>query len=367
MQPSVVVVGAGVVGLAVARSLAARGYEPLILEAETQFGTGTSARNSGVIHAGIYYASGSLKAQLCVRGLELLYDYCERNQIPHARIGKIIFAHDEAQIGNLETLAAAALANGAPDCRLVGPAEAARFEPALSCRAALLSPSTGIVDPQELMATLVGEAEANGAQLVLNTSVTAISRNGDQWDISVEGSSEPALTVDHVVNCAGLAAHRVASLIEGLEPRHVPKVRFAKGNYFAYSGPHPFRRLVYPMPEPGGLGTHLTLDLAGQARFGPDVEWIDEIDYMVDERRKERFLTAARKIWSDLDPERLQPAYCGIRPKLDDGSRFSDFLISDPAVHSLPGIINLFGLESPGLTASLAIGELVADRVAAGK
>lgn len=359
-QVGAVVIGAGVVGLAIGRALALAGHAPLILEAEPAFGTGASARNSGVIHAGIYYATGSLKARLCVAGKERLYAFCAARGVPHRRIGKLVFAHDASQLPELDRIAAMAAAAGVHDLERLDAAGARALEPALAAAGALHSPSTGIVDSHALMQALLGEAEAHGAMLVTNTRVGRVSRAGDLWQVHLPGETEPVVSAPVLVNSAGLGAQALAGATEGLDPALVPPLHLARGVYFTCSGKAPFARLIYPVPEPGGLGTHLTLDLAGQARFGPDVEWIDRIDYTVDPARHAGFAAAARRIWPALDPERLQPGYAGIRAKLSGPDEAAaDFMIQGPAAHGLAGLVNLFGIESPGLTASLAIADHV--------
>jgi L-2-hydroxyglutarate oxidase LhgO len=354
-----VVVGAGVVGLAVARALALSGRETMVLEGEHHFGTWTSARNSEVIHAGIYYPKGSLKAELCVEGRERLYAFCAERGVPHRRCGKLIVAADESQFADLDKVEQAALGNGVDDLiRLTGE-EARALEPEVACAAALLSPSTGIVDSHAYMLALLGEAEANGAMLVLDTRVERIERQDGVWAVWFEGAEEPLLT-RAVVNSAGLEAQALAGRIERLDPAHVPSIHLAKGVYFTYSGRAPFKRLIYPVPEPGGLGTHLTLDLGGQAKFGPDVEWVEAVDYEVDPARQPKFEASIRRFWPGLDPDRLSSGYAGVRPKLSGpGQPAADFVISGPEAHGLEGLVNLFGIESPGLTASLAIAERV--------
>ncbi len=362
------VVGAGVIGLSVGRKLSISGHETIIIDGEEAFGTWTSARNSEVIHAGIYYPAGSLKAGLCTRGRELLYRYCSDRGIPHRRTGKIIFAADTAQAVRLDVIMAAAAAAGVGDLRRLGAREAAALEPELHCHEALLSPSTGIVDSHGLMTALLGEASAHGAIFAARSKATRLTRRSDGWGLHIDGEAEPTLVARNVVNAGGLAAHRLARATEGLAAEHIPDIRYARGVYFTYAGKVPFRHLVYPVPVPGGLGTHLTLDMAGMARFGPDVEWIDAIDYGVDPARGARFLAAARLIWSGIDPDKLRPGYAGIRPKIggpDDP--VADFRIDGPERHGLPGLVNLFGIESPGLTASLAIAELVAARLGMGE
>jgi len=360
------VIGAGAVGLAVARALALDGRSVLVLEAAEATGTGVSARNSEVIHAGIYYPQGSLKARLCVRGRELLYAYCESRGVPHRRCGKLIVACDAAQNEELAGIAAAAARNGVTDLREISAREAIAMEPQLSCTAALVSPSTGIIDAQQYMLALQGDAESAGAAVALRTRVARLVPRNGVIEVFLDGEREASLAAGWVVNATGLDAPALATRIEGFPAQQVPRSWLAKGNYFSLAGRSPFSRLVYPVPEPGGLGTHLTLDLAGQARFGPDVEWIDSIDYNVDPRRGDRFYAAIRRYWPGLRDDALIPAYAGIRPKISGpGEPAADFRIDGPAAHGVPGIVNLLGIESPGLTSSLAIGEDVAGIVSA--
>jgi L-2-hydroxyglutarate oxidase LhgO len=358
-----VVVGAGVIGLAIARALARVGLEVIILEGEAQFGSWTSARNSEVIHAGLYYPQGTLKARLCVAGRELLYAYCEARQVPHRRCGKLIVATQVAQIDHLASIETAARDNGVTSLHHLTSKEVKALEPDIICAEALLSPQTGIIDSHSYMLALLAEAESLGAQLVCNTKVERLARHRDDWAVNCEGLKEP-LFARCVVNAAGLAAQTLAHETEGLDSAHVPGLHLAKGVYFTYSGRTTFQRLIYPVPEPGGLGIHLTLDLAGQARFGPDVEWVDKIDYSVDPARKDKFLAAVRQFWPGVDPDFLTLGYAGVRPKISSkGEPAADFCISGPADHGLPRLVNLFGIESPGLTASLAIAEEVVKKL----
>jgi L-2-hydroxyglutarate oxidase LhgO len=357
-----VVVGAGVVGLAVARELALREREVIILEAEDAFGTHTSSRNSEVIHAGIYYPKNSLKARACVEGKGLLYEYCVARGVPHKRCGKLIVATDESQTPELKALQEKAHSNGVTDVVWLTQAQALALEPELRCVAALYSPSTGIIDSHALMLAYLGEAEDRGAMLALKSPLLGGEITGDGI---VLHTSEMTIQTTTLVNSAGLRAPSVAGSIEGFEKRWIPGEFYAKGNYYTLTRRPPFSRLVYPIPEPGGLGVHVTLDLAGQARFGPDVEWIERIglkeDYSVDPRRAERFYAAIRRYWPGLPDGSLAPGYAGIRPKTAGPKEPApDFQIQGPAKHGVPGLVNLFGIESPGLTASLALAGMVA-------
>ncbi|MEW6689899.1 MAG: NAD(P)/FAD-dependent oxidoreductase [Pseudomonadota bacterium] len=357
-----VVVGAGIVGLAVARALALAGREVVILEAEGAIGTHTSSRNSEVIHAGIYYPPGSLKARACVEGRKRLYAYCAGHGVPHRRCGKLIVAANENQLPELEAMRRKAHANGVTDVAVIPAAEAMRMEPALRCAGALHSPSTGIVDSHALMLAYQGDAEAAGAMLALKSPLTGVGLNSNGFVVHVGGETPTKVRAKQLVNCAGLRAPSVARSIEGFPAAKVPRELYAKGNYYSLSGRAPFSRLIYPVPEPGGLGVHVTLDLAGQARFGPDVEWMERIggkeDYAVDPARAERFYAAIRRYWPGLPEGALAPAYAGIRPKISGpGEPAADFVLQGPADHGIPGLLNLYGIESPGLTASLALAD----------
>ena len=358
----VVVVGAGVIGLAVARELARAGREVLIVESAARFGTGASSRNSEVIHAGIYYPAGSLKARLCVAGRERLYDFCREHGVGHRRCGKLIVAVQPGQLPELQRLAAAARANGVELAQLSG-AEARALEPELACVAALESPLTGILDAHAYMLALLGEAESHGAQLACGNTVTELELTDAGVRIGVNGAPA-ALLARRLVNCAGVAAPALARLVRGFPAAHVPVAYFAKGSYFTLAGRSPFARLIYPLPEDGGLGIHVTLDLAGQARFGPDVEWIGACDYQIDAARAPLFYRAIRRYWPALADGALQPAYAGVRAKIaGPHAPAADFRIDDARVHGVRALINLFGIESPGLTASLAIAGEVAARI----
>jgi len=355
-----VVVGAGVVGLAIARELALQGRDVLVLEAEDAIGTGTSSRNSEVIHAGIYYRAGSLKAQLCVDGRQLLYAYCKDRGIAHRRCGKLLVATADAQLAKLEGIRSAARANGVADLALLTRAQALAMEPALDCIAALYSPSTGIVDSHALMMALLGDLENAGGVLALNSQLAAMACSDQGLLLAAADGTE--LLASTVVNAAGLDAPALAGKCSGLAQRHVPRAYFAKGNYFSLSGRSPFSRLIYPVPEEAGLGVHLTIDLGGQAKFGPDVQWVESPhDLRVDASRGDAFYGEIRKYWPGLPDGALAPAYAGIRPKTHGPHEpAGDFLIQGPTVHGVRGLVNLFGIESPGLTSSLAIARYVA-------
>ena len=357
-----VVAGAGVVGLAIARALALSGRAVVVLEKAGAIGTGTSSRNSEVIHAGLYYAPGSLKARLCVEGRERLYAYCREHDVAHARTGKLIVAVEPDQLDRLNAIRANAQSSGVGDLELLTQAQAQNLEPALQCAGALLSPSTGIVDSQALMLSLRGDAEAAGASFALLTAVSSVVPETNGVRIDTQDSNGEAFSVNAgaFVNAAGLDAQAVANRIEGCPQGLVPPLWLARGNYFSLSGRSPFSRLIYPVPVHGGLGVHLTLDLGGSARFGPDVEWVDSVEYTVDPARGAIFYDEIRRYWPDLADGALQPAYAGVRPKLSGpGQPAADFTIQGPADHGAGSIVNLFGIESPGLTASLAIAEHV--------
>lgn len=361
-QVDCIVAGAGVVGLAIARALALAGREVVLVEAAEAIGTGTSSRNSEVIHAGIYYEPGSLKAELCVRGKEMLYAFCESHGVGHRRIGKLIVAATPEEVAYLEKLARTGAANGVDDLTMLSGAEALALEPTLSAHAALHSPSTGIVDTHGLMLALLGDMEAAGGMLALSSPVVAAEAGLDGVVLTTGGPEPMTLACRLFINAAGLDAPALARAICGMPAHLVPQETMAKGNYFTCLRKVPFSRLIYPVPEVGGLGTHLTLDLGGQGRFGPDVEWVSTRDYVVDPTRKAAMMASIRRYWPDVREEDLAPGYSGIRPKIPgvDG-RAPDFVIQGPAVHGVPGLVNLFGIESPGLTSCLAIAERVAE------
>lgn len=364
-----IVIGAGVVGLAVGRAFAQQGLETLVLEREDAIGTGISSRNSEVIHAGLYYTPGSLKARLCVAGREQLYAYCASHGVAHRRCGKLVVATSPQQAEGLEALARRARANGVADLDLLSAAEAIALEPALRCDAALLSPSSGIVDSHGLMLALQGDVERAGGAVVLRSPVERVECGDESHLVGVGGAEPIALGARWVVNAAGLHAPALASRIDGLAARHVPRAHFSKGSYYALAGRSPFRRLVYPMPQDAWLGVHLTLDLAGEARFGPDAQWLavasaDEIDYRVDPARAEAFYGDVRRYWPGLPDAALQPAYSGVRPKIHGpGEPAPDFCIQGPREHGVAGLVNLFGIESPGLTSCLALADEVLARL----
>jgi L-2-hydroxyglutarate oxidase LhgO len=355
------VIGAGVVGLAVARALARSGREVIVLESESTIGTGISSRNSEVIHAGIYYPTRSLKARFCVAGRELLYRFCALNSVEHRPVGKLIVATSPAEIPVLDKYQAQALANGVTDLQQLTCAEAAKLEPDVRCAAALFSPCSGIVDSHGLMLAYLADLEAHGGLLALNSPVTGGALHQGEIVLQIGGAAPMQVRAAAVVNCAGLDAQLVSGRISGVPAMTIPQRFLAKGYYFSLAGPSPFRHLVYPVANSAGLGTHVTLDLNGGARFGPDVQWIGNIDYSFDEGRKAEFARAIRLYYPQLDDSRLQPAYTGIRPKISDaGQAAADFCIRGPADHADYPYVALYGIESPGLTASLSIAEHVA-------
>jgi L-2-hydroxyglutarate oxidase LhgO len=367
-QIQTVVLGAGVVGLAVARELAIQGQEVIVLESADAFGTGTSSRNSEVIHAGIYYPAGSLKAKLCVQGRHMLYAYCQERQIPHKACGKLIVATSEAQVAQLAAIQAKAAVNGVlgdDQLRLLSAAQAQAMEPDLKCEAALWSPSTGIVDSHALMLSFLGDFENASGILALNSEFASaqIVRDSGKSRFIIRTQDGTEIWAENVINSTGLVAPIVARQFAGMAQAHLPRAYYAKGNYFSLSGRSPFSRLIYPVPEAAGLGVHLTLDMAGQAKFGPDVEWVDSPDKLhVDPGRGDAFYAEVRKYWPGLKDGALIPSYAGIRPKINSPQETAaDFCIMGPAEHGVHGLVHLFGIESPGLTSSLAISQAVAQ------
>ncbi len=360
-----VVIGAGVVGLAIARKLAMQGREVVILESESAFGTHTSARNSEVIHAGIYYATGSLKAQVCVAGKELLYRYCQEHGIAHRRIGKVIVASDETQIPGLRKYQAQAETNGVLDLKWLDSSELHELEPEVRSVAGVMSPSTGIIDSHGLMLAYLGDAEAHGASLALESPVVGGAVEDDGIRLDVGGAEAVSLKCTVVINSAGLHAQTVAKLISGLPADTIPPSYFAIGHYYTLTGKAPFRRLIYPVARPDWLGVHVTIDLGGQVKFGPDFSWIKRVDYRFDEAREAAFYEAIRFYYPALRDGALKPGYTGIRPRITGpGEPAQDFVIQGPSVHGVTGLVNLYGIESPGLTSSLAIADRVANIVA---
>ncbi|MCZ6764067.1 MAG: NAD(P)/FAD-dependent oxidoreductase [Alphaproteobacteria bacterium] len=358
-----IVIGAGVIGLACARALALAGHEVVVLEAATTIGTGISTRNSEVIHAGIYYPADSLKAELCVRGKAALYDYCEATGVPHKRLGKLIVATEEAELETLAAIADMARANGVDDLERIEPDRLARLEPELRAAGALMSPSTGIIDAAALMLALQGDAQQAGAMIAFASPVTGGDVGESTIALEVGGDSAMTIACNRLVNAGGLDAPAIARTFTGLAAETLPPTRLAKGTYFTLTGKSPFSHLIYPVPVAGGLGTHSTLDLGGATKFGPDVEWVETRDVGVDEGRAPSFYDAVRRFWPGLPDGALAPAYAGIRPKLagpgETNGWGSDFVIQGPDAHGIAGLVNLYGIESPGLTACLAIAERV--------
>lgn len=354
----VLVVGAGVVGLAIARAAALAGHEVIVAEATRGIGNGVSSRNSEVVHGGIYYPPGSLRAKHCPRGRRMLYDFCASHGVPHRKCGKLIVATNEAEAASNETLLARAIANGVEGMELMGANAARALEPELTCTGALLSPETGIVDSHAFMLALRGDLEDRGGMIAFETRIEGLAPAGNGWSVRFAGSE--ILQVDAVVNAAGLGAQGLARTTESYPAARVPRLVLAKGNYFGFAGRPVFSRLIYPAPVSGGLGVHVTLDLAGRMRFGPDVEWISEENYEVDPGRSASFYSRIRDYWPGLPDNSLVPDYAGIRPKLTGkGEPAADFLIDGPADHGLPRLVHLFGIESPGLTSSLSLADEV--------
>ena len=362
----ILVVGAGVVGLAIGRALALRGHEVVVADAADAFGTGVPARNAELIHGGMYYPAGALRARHCVAGRRMLYAFCESHGVAHRACGKLIVATSDAETDAIVAIRDRGVANGVEELVLLDAAEARDLEPNLACTAALLSPRTGIVDSHGLMLALLGAIEDRGGMLALNTPVDALDRRDGRWVARFGGASPGEFPCDAVVNAASFGAQDLARATEGYPAERVPPLVLARGNYFGCTGRPAFRHLIYPAPVEGGLGIHLTLDLAGRMRFGPDVEWIDTLDYRVDPARAALFYDAIRRYWPALPDGALVPDYAGIRPKLTGpGGGAADFRVDGPAEHGLPGLVHLFGIESPGLTSSLSLAEDVADRLEA--
>ena len=372
LDTDAVVIGAGVVGLACARALALRGHDVLVIEALDSFGTVTSSRNSEVIHAGLHYAPNSLKARLCVAGKHLLHEYVAARGIAHRRCGKLIVATSSEQVAQLESIREVARANGVQDLSLLTAAQASALEPELRCVAALHSPSTGIVDSHAFMLSLLADVESHGGNAIFRSPLLSAALTPEGIELQVGGQEPVAVMARLVVNAAGLNASGIARRFDGLPSHTIPDTRYCKGNYFGLEGRAPFSRLIYPVPEAAGLGVHLTLDLGGQARFGPDTQWLsatdpESIDYAVDAARGNAFHAEIRRYWPGLRDGSLSPAYSGVRPKIFvAGAAVGDFVISGPSTHGIPHLVNLFGIESPGLTSSLAIADAVVQALEGG-
>ncbi|MEA2975379.1 MAG: hypothetical protein QOF19_899 [Alphaproteobacteria bacterium] len=356
----VLVVGAGVIGLAAARAAALAGHDVIVAEVADAIGTGISSRNSEVIHAGMYYSTGSLRARHCTRGRRMLYDYCASHGVPHRKCGKLIVATDAAEAKKVESIHAQGLNNECEGLTFLDGAEARALEPALSCIGALLSTETGIIDTHAYMLALRGDLEDRGGMIAFNTRVEELTRRSQGWRVHFSGKDTGTLEVDAVVNASGLGAQILARRVEGYPEEQVPPLVLCKGNYFNFAGRPVFFRLIYPVPVDGGIGIHVTLDMAGRMRFGPDVEWVDSQDYAVDPARADGFYARIRDYWPGLPDKSLVPAYSGIRPKLSGpGQPVVDFRIDGPPQHGLPGLVHLFGIESPGLTSSLSLADEV--------
>lgn len=354
----ILVIGAGVVGLAVAREAARRGHDVIVAEKTGGIGNGVSSRNSEVIHAGMYYPTGSLRARHCVRGNRMLYAYCAAHGVPHRKCGKLIVATNDAERVKTEGILAQGRSNGVEGLDLIGGNAARTLEPEVACTAALVSPETGIIDSHALMLAYQGDLEDRGGAIAFETPIERLTPQGAGWTVHFGGRDPGTMQTDAVINCAGLGAQAIAHRTEGYPPARIPRLVLAKGNYFGYAGRPAFSRLIYPTPVDGGLGVHVTLDLAGRMRFGPDVEWIGTEDYEVDPSRAASFYARIRTYWPGLPDNSLVPDYSGIRPKLTGpGEPAADFLIEGPAQHGMAGLVNLFGIESPGLTSSLSIAE----------
>lgn len=365
-----IVIGAGVIGLAIAKEMAEQGLETIILERENTFGSITSARNSEVVHAGIYYPTNSLKSTLCVKGKKLLYQYCEENHVATKKCGKLIVATNNSQFSDLEKIYLRAKANGVNDLSIITSDEAISLEPNLKCVAAIHSGSTGIIDSHSFMLSLLGHFQKFGGQIVYESPfLTADYLNKNEFEVHVGGNSNMKIRTKYLINCAGLSAPKVAQSIKGLLQEKIPKAYFAKGNYFSLTGKSPFTRLIYPIPEPGGLGIHLTIDLNGNSKFGPDVDWLDiesesEINYQVNDEKLDKFYSSIRQYWPGIKADSLKPDYSGVRPKISPTDT-KDFLFQSGPDHGLTGLINLYGIESPGLTSSLAIAEHIRHLITA--
>ncbi len=364
MDVDSIVIGAGIVGLAVARALALSGRDVLVLERHHHIGQETSSRNSEVIHAGIYYPKDSLKALLCVRGKELLYAYCDSRRVGYKRVGKLIVAAGDHQNAALEAIYQKGLANGVTDLVYLDRERLLALEPALAATKAILSPSTGIINSHELMLAYQGDLEGAGGTLALGSPLTGGKVVDGGFELTVGGDEPATITCRELINSAGLSAQEISKSIAGIPGASIPPLYLSRGCYFSLVGKTPFRHLIYPLPNNEGLGVHLTLDQSGCARFGPDTEWVDTIDYSVDPARGDAFYQAIREYYPDLAPGSLSPSYAGIRPKIvGPGSAAGDFIIQGRREHQVPGFVGLYGIESPGLTASMAIGERVLQQL----
>jgi len=357
----ILVIGAGVIGLSVARAAARRGHEVMVAEAANAIGTGISSRNSEVIHGGMYYPTGTLRARHCVAGRRMLYEFCASHGVPHRKCGKLVVATNAAELTKIGTIAAQGEINGVEGLEMIGGNSARALEPELACIGALHSPETGIIDGHAYMLALRGDLEDAGGAVAVNTPVTGAARKGGRWQVAFGGRDAGSFEFDAIANCAGLRAQAVARTMQDYPATRVPRLVLAKGNYFSLAGKPAFTRLIYPTPIEGGLGVHVTLDLAGRMRFGPDVEWVESEDYAVDPSRADLFYARIRTYWPGLPEGALSPDYSGIRPKITGkGEGQADFLIDAPAQHGLPGLVQMFGIESPGLTSSLSLADEVA-------
>jgi L-2-hydroxyglutarate oxidase LhgO len=362
----VLVVGAGVIGLAVARAAARAGHDVIVAEAASSIGTGISSRNSEVIHAGLYYPTGSLRALHCPRARRMLYDFCLSHGVPHRKCGKLVVATGESELARLEAVHRQASTNEVEGIAIIDGGAARRLEPELACIAAMCSPETGIIDSHRFMLALQGDLEDRGGVVACNTRVGGLRAVAGGWEARFGEADSESITVDAVINCAGLGAQRLARATEGYPAERVPRLVLAKGNYFSFAGRPAFSRLIYPLPIPGGLGVHVTLDLAGRMRFGPDVEWIEQENYDVDAGRAAAFYRSIRSYWPALPHNSLAPDYAGIRPKLTGaGEAAADFMIEGPREHGCDRLVHLFGIESPGLTCALSLAEEVTGYLAA--
>lgn len=362
-QKNAVVIGAGVVGLAIARALAKKGYGVLILESQLSIGKGISSRGSHVVHAGIYYAPGSLKAKLCVKGRVLLYQYCKRNKVPFKKTGKLIVAVDKKELSILKKLISRARKNKVRNLKLLSAEQAQKLEPSLACHGAILSADSGIVDAKSFMRRLLKDAKKNGARIFLKTKFLSAKREGQKIAVTLRGKKQEKIVCDFLINCSGLDSVRVASSVSGIKKASLPKEFFAKGHYFKFVGDSPFSRLIYPVPEKGGLGVHATLDMKKNLRFGPDVVWTKKPDYSFSSNRKKFFYKKIKKYFPAIKESDLKKMHVGIRPKLARSGE-ADFVIQTEEQHGVAGLVNLFGIESPGLTASLAIAKEVEKIIA---